>query len=141
MSKIVHVTGWHAENIAREFTDVKLYSTESSEQIDVEKARELMHWKRCHHREDADKYVHADVPIEYSFELKLKYHDWTYEYSDDHRYWTAGVAATRVLQAMAKEVIEECGVVKTAELVDKYAPEFLKKNGLPFVPRKVVSSK
>lgn len=37
------------------------------------------------------------------FYKMLEQHDWFYNYSDDHRAWTAGNEATRRLQAIIQE--------------------------------------
>jgi hypothetical protein len=39
------------------------------------------------------------------FERLLKRHDWTYEYSDDHRVWQAGTAERDELKRMYKTLI------------------------------------
>ena len=38
------------------------------------------------------------------FGLKLKGHDWSYGYSDDHRVWTRGRDASRVLRVTHEEL-------------------------------------
>jgi hypothetical protein len=38
------------------------------------------------------------------FGIKLQNHDWFYEYSDDHRYWTAGVNQKKILREYHKNL-------------------------------------
>jgi hypothetical protein len=43
---------------------------------------------------------HEDVTFE-EFQLLLKYHDWTYMYSDDHRYWVSGERSWKQIRNIA----------------------------------------
>jgi len=55
----------------------------------------------------------------------LAFHDWTYEYSDDHSAWTRGVRERDAINAEQKRLIHE-GLVPVAEitaLTDKYRPK------------------
>ena len=59
------------------------------------------------------------------FELMLQKHDWTYHYSDDHRYYTKGRDEAHKIRIMM-ERLEEAGFGDQAkELFEKYRPEFI----------------
>ena len=66
------------------------------------------------------KYFH-----ELSLDKMLESHDWTYEYSDDHRYWKKGSNERDVIHDKIKEL---GGFNK--EIINKwnkYAPKSMKK--------------
>ena len=50
----------------------------------------------------------------------LETHDWYYDYSDDHRYWTRGRDEARDIRAL-RESLNARGV-NTDELYAKYCP-------------------
>lgn len=55
----------------------------------------------------------------------LAFHDWTYEYSDDHSAWTRGRRERDAIDAEQKRLISE-GLADATELValaDKYRPK------------------
>ena len=55
----------------------------------------------------------------------LAFHDWTYEYSDDHSAWTRGVRERDAINAEQKRLLSE-GLADPTELValaDKYRPK------------------
>ena len=55
----------------------------------------------------------------------LAFHDWTYEYSDDHSAWTRGRRERDAIDAEQKRLISE-GLADVTELValaDKYRPK------------------
>ena len=55
----------------------------------------------------------------------LAFHDWTYEYSDDHSAWTRGVRERDAINAEQKRLLSE-GLADATELValaDKYRPK------------------
>ena len=59
------------------------------------------------------------------FEVMLQKHDWTYHYSDDHRYYTKGRDEAHKIRIMM-ERLEEAGLGDQAkELFEKYRPEFI----------------
>jgi len=59
------------------------------------------------------------------FELMLQKHDWTYHYSDDHRYYTKGRDEAHKIRVMM-ERLEEAGFgAQAKELFEKYRPEFI----------------
>lgn len=59
------------------------------------------------------------------FEVMLQKHDWTYHYSDDHRYYTKGRDEAHKIRIMM-ERLEEAGQGDQAkELYEKYRPEFI----------------
>ena len=59
------------------------------------------------------------------FEVMLQKHDWTYHYSDDHRYYTKGRDEAHKIRIMM-ERLEEAGFGNQAkELFEKYRPEFI----------------
>ena len=58
---------------------------------------------------------------ELSLDKMLKAHDWTYEYSDDHRYWERG----RKEMSIINDKIKELGgwSQKIVNKYNKYAPK------------------
>ena len=59
------------------------------------------------------------------FEVMLQKHDWTYHYSDDHRYYTKGRDEAHKIRIMM-ERLEEAGFGdQDKELFEKYRPEFI----------------
>ena len=59
------------------------------------------------------------------FEQMLQNHDWTYHYSDDHRYYTKGRDEAHKIRIMM-ERLEAAGQGDQAkELYKKYRPEFI----------------
>ena len=55
----------------------------------------------------------------------LAFHDWTFEYSDDHSQWCRGVRERDAINAEQKRLIHE-GLVPVAEIIaltDKYRPK------------------
>ena len=55
----------------------------------------------------------------------LAFHDWSYEYSDDHSAWKRGVRERDAINAEQKRLIHE-GLVPVEEitaLTDKYRPK------------------
>jgi hypothetical protein len=60
-----------------------------------------------------------------NLERLLQFHDWTYEYSDDHSAWTRGVRERDAINAEQKRLLSE-GLADPTELValtDKYRPK------------------
>jgi hypothetical protein len=56
------------------------------------------------------------------FEQLLKAHDWTYNYSDDHRAWTKGREQANKI-ANARKLLEENGLQEEADKLHyKYTP-------------------
>lgn len=47
-------------------------------------------------------------------EKELKDHDWTYEYSDDHRYWVSGTSHRKEIKALV-EILCGMGLGKKVE--------------------------
>lgn len=59
------------------------------------------------------------------FERMLQTHDWTYHYSDDHRYYVKGRDEAQKIRVMM-ERLEAAGQGDQAkELFEKYRPEFI----------------
>ena len=57
-----------------------------------------------------------------TLEKELSQHDWTYEMSDDHSYWTNGTNQRSLIKAMVKKLYE-IGLGKKVEvLFYKYYP-------------------
>ena len=54
-------------------------------------------------------------------EMDLKSFDWTYEHSDDHRYWVSGNYNQKRIQKFIDELSYQ-EMAKAQELVDKYRP-------------------
>lgn len=61
-----------------------------------------------------------DLALEY-FEYLLKTNDWYYQYSDDHRAYSAGRSSHQLLMSV-KNVLESRGI-STDELYTKYLPQ------------------
>ena len=55
-------------------------------------------------------------------EKLLKEHDWTYEMSDDHSYWTSGTNQRSLIRALIIRLQEAGMSKKTSELFYKYYP-------------------
>ena len=56
------------------------------------------------------------------FEQLLKAHDWTYNYSDDHRVWTKGREQANNI-AKARKLLDEKGLKEEADKLHyKYTP-------------------
>lgn len=68
--------------------------------------------------EDAAEVERRKDPA-YLLEVKLKGHDWTYAYSDDYRYWSAGNANWSEIQRLLKLVPKRVG----NRLLKKYTPK------------------
>jgi uncharacterized protein YaaW (UPF0174 family) len=63
---------------------------------------------------------------------RMKNHDWSYDYSDDHRVWERGAANQKQIANMVKEFFENSNMTKQellSTLLDKveerYADNFL----------------
>jgi hypothetical protein len=55
----------------------------------------------------------------------LAFHDWTYEYSDDHSAWTRGQREREAINQEQKRLLSE-GLADSTELIalaDKYRPK------------------
>jgi len=62
-----------------------------------------------------------NIKLLVQLEELLKNHDWYYNMSDDHRYYTRGrQESEEIQQTMEKLINNNCGVV-TKELYDKYS--------------------
>ena len=55
-------------------------------------------------------------------ETHLKEHDWTYEMSDDHSYWTSGTNQRSLIRAIVLNLQEHGMGKKVEELFYKYYP-------------------
>ena len=55
----------------------------------------------------------------------LQFHDWQYEFSDDHRVWKRGVAERDSINQEQKRLIDSklATVEEVQELTDKYRPK------------------
>ena len=55
----------------------------------------------------------------------LQFHDWQYEFSDDHRVWKRGVAERDSINQEQKRLIDSklATVEEVLELTHKYAPK------------------
>ena len=58
-------------------------------------------------------------------EKLLQFHDWTYEFSDDHSVWKKGMAERSAINQEQKRLIDSglATVEKVQELTQKYAPK------------------
>ena len=56
----------------------------------------------------------------------LQFHDWQYEFSDDHRVWQRGVAERDAINQEQKRLINNglATVEEVQELTNKYAPKY-----------------
>ena len=59
------------------------------------------------------------------FEQMLQNHDWTYHYSDDHRYYTKGRDEAHKIRVMMERLQESGFGAQAKELFEKYRPEFI----------------
>ncbi len=66
---------------------------------------------------DEEAAIKAD-PVK-DLERCLQRHDWTYQYSDDHRYWVAGEASARRIQELMEIVPEKVGRALFKKYKDK----------------------
>lgn len=57
----------------------------------------------------------ADTEEMRAYKEALRRHDWTYQYSDDHRYWAAGQASWDHIQAMAKRLDPDFRVMREVQ--------------------------
>ena len=57
-----------------------------------------------------------------TLEKELKEHDWTYEMSDDHSYWTSGTNQRSLIRAIVLNLQEHGMGKKVEELFYKYYP-------------------
>ena len=57
-----------------------------------------------------------------TLEKELSQHDWTYEMSDDHSYWTSGTNQRSLIKAMIKNLYEKGLGKKVEVLFYKYYP-------------------
>lgn len=74
---------------------------------------------------EENKYKEASVEEQVFIELEtaLKKHDWTYHFSDDHRYWSRGneqEKRIKFLMTQAKAIDEE----RAIKLYEEYAPKW-----------------
>lgn len=56
------------------------------------------------------------------FEKALQYHDWYYEYSDDHSVWRRGLDRQRQLEEERRRLTAEGHGDKVEELWQRYSP-------------------
>lgn len=59
------------------------------------------------------------------FEVMLQKHDWTYHYSDDHRYYIKGRDESHKIRTMMDRFEESGQGDQAKELYNKYRPEFI----------------
>lgn len=59
------------------------------------------------------------------FEQMLQNHDWTYHYSDDHRYYTKGRDEAHKIRVMMERLEASGQGDQAKELFEKYRPEFI----------------
>ena len=57
-----------------------------------------------------------------ALEKELKEHDWTYEMSDDHSYWTSGTNHRKIIKHIIQGLQEQGMSKKTSDLFYKYYP-------------------
>ena len=57
-----------------------------------------------------------------TLETELKEHDWTYEMSDDHSYWTSGTNHRSLIKAQIKNLYEKGLGKKVEQLFYEYYP-------------------
>ena len=60
-----------------------------------------------------------------TLEKLLKAHDWSYEFSDDHRVWKRGTAERAAINQEQKRLIHSglASVKEVQDLTQKYAPK------------------
>ena len=60
-----------------------------------------------------------------NLERLLQFHDWSYEFSDDHRVWKRGTAERDAINQEQKRLISNglATVEEVQELTQKYAPK------------------
>jgi hypothetical protein len=61
-----------------------------------------------------------------NYEDTLKGHDWRYEYSDDHRYWTAGNQNMNKILSLLSQLNKEGLIDAAFEIWEKMAPKDIK---------------
>lgn len=54
------------------------------------------------------------------FELMCQHHDWTYEMSDDHRYWVKGQESYRDLMKTYNEFLEGSLATEAKQIFEHY---------------------
>lgn len=58
---------------------------------------------------------------------KLAFHDWTYEYSDDHRVWQKGTQQRDELKKIQLELVALGATMKEVKTIwNEYAPEMFR---------------
>lgn len=76
---------------------------------------------------DKDLRVFFDnLPKLKDFERRLKYHDWYYEYSDDHSVWRTGVNEQNEIRQLMEELKKVDMGDEARGLYDYYCPWILK---------------
>ena len=72
------------------------------------------------------------------FENDLKYHDWFYDYSDDHSVWTRGREQRKDLQNTANTLVrtKQATAEEVADLWNTYAPDRYQSKPVNFAPPK-----
>jgi len=56
-------------------------------------------------------------------EMKVKSHDWYYQYSDDHRMWVRGKDQRHVIDNMMKELFAEGLEAEAVEIYNANCPD------------------
>ena len=56
------------------------------------------------------------------FESKLRSHDWTYQYSDDHRVWRQGQAEREAIAAQLTQLKSQGLAAEAEALYRQYSP-------------------
>jgi len=70
----------------------------------------------------AEKIINETNEVEWDkYEKLLKNHDWYYEMSDDNRYYTSGLAASKEIRSI-KDKLSKIDSKRATELFNKYAP-------------------
>ena len=63
------------------------------------------------------------LTLKEQYEYNVKHFDWTYEMSDDFRYWNAGERHLKEIKEIEKELIEDGEKVFVEQIWNKYNPE------------------
>jgi len=62
-------------------------------------------------------------PLLELLEMKVKSHDWYYQYSDDHRMWVRGKDQRHVIDNMMKELFAEGLEAEAVEIYNANCPD------------------
>jgi hypothetical protein len=95
--------------------DGKLYSADTS----CDTVSEVVFTAIAAIKKARDEEAHLKANPDIDLEQRLRNHDWTHAYSDDHRVWSAGASNLIRIRELRSQVSPK----KFQELWEKYAPE------------------